>query len=137
MNDDIFVEVATRELALRHLPEALHDIKQAAKAIRDTAYTPSHGVLKGFFATLANYLGEKLRRDKDAEEALKRMRILASTAIDLADRCHGGHSYQSLGSREEGKCCEVRSRVDELKREFVELSREQAAAEGLDGAPEK
>lgn len=58
--------------------------------------------------------------------ALKEMRKLAHSAIDLADRCHGGHSYESGRSQKEKKCCEVRIQVDEIKAEFVKQSDAQA-----------
>ena len=60
--------------------------------------------------------------------ALKEMRKLALEAIEIADRCHGGHSYTSIRSEEEGKCCEVRMQVDELKKEYVKQSEAHAVA---------
>lgn len=56
------------------------------------------------------------------EKAFIKMRSVAREAIEVADRCHGGHSYESLRSTAAKKCCEVRMQVDDLKLEFVKLS---------------
>lgn len=56
------------------------------------------------------------------EKAFVKMRSVAREAIEIADRCHGGHSYESLRSTAGKKCCEVRMQVDDLKLEFVKLS---------------
>lgn len=57
------------------------------------------------------------------------MRILAHEALDLADRCHGGHGYQSIRSTELKKCCEIRMQVDDLKFEFIRLSEKERKLE--------
>jgi hypothetical protein len=59
---------------------------------------------------------------KAVMEELRSMRILAHEALDLADRCHGGHTYMSPRSQEAGKCCEARMALDDLKLEFIKLS---------------
>ena len=58
----------------------------------------------------------------DFEKAYIEMRRIAVHAIDLADRCHGGHSYTSLRSAESKKCCEVRVQIDDVKAEYVKVS---------------
>jgi hypothetical protein len=65
---------------------------------------------------------------KELRESLKKMRRLAHEALDLADRCHGGHSYESMRSRMAQKCCDVRIQVDDLKALYTsEAERQQAA----------
>ncbi len=66
--------------------------------------------------------------NKELKAALKEMRKLAAEAIRIASDCHGGHSYTSIRSDEEGKCCEVRMMVDELKKEYVKQSNAHAVA---------
>lgn len=66
--------------------------------------------------------------NKELKAALKEMRTLACDAIRIANDCHGGHSYTSIRSEEEGKCCEVRMQVDELKNEYVKQSNAHAVA---------
>lgn len=61
---------------------------------------------------------EELKKD------LARMRSLAYEAIDLADRCHGGHSYESLGSTQAHKCCQARMEIDGMKTRLVKLTQE-------------
>lgn len=60
---------------------------------------------------------------------LREMRILAHEALDLAERSHGGHGYQSLRSTAAQKCCEVRMLIDDLKLEFIKLSEKQRKRE--------
>lgn len=64
----------------------------------------------------------------ELRQALKNMRKLALRAIEIADRCHGGHSYQSLGSDAARKCCEARMEVDDMKKEYTKQSDMIAAA---------
>lgn len=59
---------------------------------------------------------------EELKKAYEKMRSIAIEAIDLADRCHGGHSYASIRSTERKKCCEVRMQVDDLKLEVTKLS---------------
>jgi hypothetical protein len=66
---------------------------------------------------------------KDALQELRNMRILAHEALDLADRCHGGHTYMSPRSQQAGKCCEARMALDDLKLEFIKLSERQRKLE--------
>lgn len=58
----------------------------------------------------------------DFKKAYLEMRRIALHAIELADRCHGGHSYTSLRSTEAKKCCEVRMQVDDIKAEYTKVS---------------
>lgn len=58
----------------------------------------------------------------DFKKAYIEMCRIATHAIDLADRCHGGHSYTSLRSTEAKKCCEVRMQVDDIKVEYTKVS---------------
>lgn len=58
----------------------------------------------------------------DFKKAYIEMRRIATHAIDLADRCHGGHSYASLRSIEAKKCCEVRMQLDDVKVEYTKVS---------------
>ena len=131
--DDIFLEMASRELSLGDWSHALHNITQAAKSARDTGFTPSHGTAKHFLGVLTNRLQEMLHRDRELVEALKAVRRVASEALDLADRCHGGHSYESLGSQQAKKCCEARMQVDDLKFVFRKLAETHAKFEEAAG----
>jgi len=58
---------------------------------------------------------------EEMKKNLARMRSLATEAIDLLDRCHGGHSYESLGSTQAGKCCQARMDIDEMKKRLAQL----------------
>lgn len=58
-------------------------------------------------------------------KALREMRILAHEALDLAERSHGGHGYESLRSTAAQKCCEVRMLIDDLKLEYTKLADQQ------------
>lgn len=67
--EDIFLVTATREIALRHIKGATHEIKQAAKAVRDTDYHPTKNVLKMFLGTLVNWLEEEERKGTFKKES--------------------------------------------------------------------
>ena len=73
-------------------------------------------IQEAFDLLIANAKGELAQSSH-----LKEMRRLASEAIRIANDCHGGHSYTSIRSDDEGKCCEVRMQVDELRDNYLEL----------------
>jgi len=56
------------------------------------------------------------------KKAYEKMRSVAREALEIADRCHGGHSWESIRSTAAHKCCEVRMQVNDLKLEFTKLS---------------
>ena len=58
----------------------------------------------------------------DWKKAYIEMRRIASHALDLADRCHGGHSYTTLRSTAAKVCCEVRLQIHEMREEYVKVS---------------
>lgn len=58
----------------------------------------------------------------DWKKAYIDMRQIASHALDLADRCHGGHSYTSARSTQAKVCCEVKMQIDDMKKEYVKVS---------------
>ena len=61
---------------------------------------------------------------EEVKKAYEKMRSLAHQALSMADRCHGGHSYESIRSTEAGKCCEARMEVDDLKKEYLKVVQE-------------
>jgi hypothetical protein len=62
------------------------------------------------------------KKAPDWKQAYIDMRRIANHALDLADRCHGGHSYTSHRSTEAKACCEVRMQIDDMKKEYVKVS---------------
>jgi len=61
---------------------------------------------------------------EEIKKAYEKMRSLAHQALSMADRCHGGHSYESMRSTAANKCCEARMEVDDLKKEYVKLAQD-------------